>query len=159
MSTVDKRVVQMVFDNDQFEKNLAKSQKSLESIDKQVSTLGNNLKPDTISNAVSKGMSSAETIISAKAELFRGIMLKIGGEIGSFFTNTIAQAQRAINSLTFDQINAGFSKYEEKLSSVQTIMNATGKSIEFVEEQMEKLNWYTDETSANFTDMTKNIGK
>ncbi|MBO7450645.1 MAG: tape measure protein [Clostridiales bacterium] len=159
MSTVDKRVVQMVFDNDQFEKNLAKSQKSLESIDKQVSTLGNNLKPDTISNAVSKGMSSAETIISAKAELFRGIMLKIGGEIGSFFTNTIAQAQRAINSLTFDQINAGFSKYEEKLSSVQTIMNATGKSIEFVEEQMEKLNWYTDETSANFTDMTNNIGK
>ena len=159
MSTVDKRVVQMVFDNEAFEKNIAKSQKSLESIDKQVSTLGDNLKPDSISNAVSKGMSNAETIINAKAELFRGIMLKIGGEIGAFFTNTIASAQRAINSLTFDQIDAGFSKYEEKLSSVQTIMNATGKSIEFVEEQMEKLNWYTDETSANFTDMTNNIGK
>ncbi len=159
MSTVDKRVVQMVFDNEEFEKNIAKSQKSLENIDKQVSTLGDNLKPDSISNAVSKGMNNAETIISAKAELFRGIMLKIGGEIGAFFTNTIASAQRAINSLTFDQVDAGFSKYEEKLSSVQTIMNATGKSIEFVEEQMEKLNWYTDETSANFTDMTNNIGK
>jgi len=159
VSTVDKRVVQMVFDNEAFEKNIAKSQKSLESIDKQVSTLGDNLKPDSISNAVSKGMSNAETVINAKAELFRGIMLKIGGEIGAFFTNTIASAQRAINSLTFDQIDAGFSKYEEKLSSVQTIMNATGKSIEFVEEQMEKLNWYTDETSANFTDMTNNIGK
>lgn len=159
MSKVDKRVVQMVFDNEEFEKNIAKSQKSLENIDKQVSTLGDNLKPDSISNAVSKGMNNAETIISAKAELFRGIMLKIGGEIGAFFTNTIASAQRAINSLTFDQVNAGFSKYEEKLSSVQTIMNATGKSIEFVEEQMEKLNWYTDETSANFTDMTNNIGK
>lgn len=159
MSKVDKRVVQMVFDNEQFEKNIAKSQKSLENIDKQVSSMGDSLKPDSISNAVSKGMSNAETIISAKAELFRGIMLKIGGEIGSFFTKTIGDAQRAINSLTFDQVNAGFSKYEEKLSSVQTIMNATGKSIEFVEEQMEKLNWYTDETSANFTDMTNNIGK
>lgn len=159
MSKVDKRVVQMVFDNEQFEKNIAKSQKSLENIDKQVSSMGDSLKPDSISNAVSKGMSNAETVISAKAELFRGIMLKIGGEIGSFFTKTIGDAQRAINSLTFDQVDAGFSKYEEKLSSVQTIMNATGKSIEFVEEQMEKLNWYTDETSANFTDMTNNIGK
>lgn len=159
MSTIDKRVVEMVFDNEQFEKNIAKSQKSLESIDKQVSTLGDSLKPDSISNAVRDGMNNAESVISAKAEVFRGIMLKIGGEIGSFFTNTIAQAQRAINNLTFDQINVGFSKYEEKLTSVQTIMNATGKSIEYVEEQLEKLNWFTDETSYNYADMANNIGK
>lgn len=159
MSTIDKRVVQMVFDNEQFEKNIAKSQKSLESIDKQLSTIGTDVKEDKLANAVTKGMNAAETIVSAKAEIFRGIMLKIGGEIGSFFTNTIAQAQRAINNLTFDQINVGFSKYEEKLSSVQTIMNATGKSIDVVEAKLQELNWYTDETSANFTDMTNNIGK
>ena len=159
MSTVDKRVVQMVFDNEEFEKNIAKSQKSLESIDKQIGTLGDDLKTENLSKAVTKGMNEAEQIVSAKAEVFRGIMIKIGGYIGDFFVESIGKAQKAINNLTFDQINVGFDKYEKKLANVQTLMNASGESIEGVEERLKELNWYTDETSANFTDMANNIGK
>lgn len=159
MSTVDKRVVQMVFDNEKFEKNIEKSQKSLENIDKQISSLGKNVSSDNLATAVSEGMDRATRTIEFKGEIIRGIMQRLGGTIADFFISTMNKAQQAINSLSFDQINAGFSKYEEKLSSVQTIMNATGKSIEYVEEEMQKLNWYTDETSANFTDMTNNIGK
>ncbi len=62
-------------------------------------------------------------------------------------------------SLSIDQVTSGFAKYEEKATAVQTIMNATGKSIDEVNEQLEKLNWFTDETSYSFTDMVSNIGK
>lgn len=159
MSNIDKRVVQMVFDNDQFEKNIAKSQKSLESIDKQIGSLGDNLTEDKISNSVAKGMDKATKTIEIKGEILRGIMQRLGAFITDFFIDTFKKAQSAINNLTFDQINAGFDKYEKKLANVQTLMNASGESIEGVEARLKELNWYTDETSANFTDMANNIGK
>lgn len=34
-----------------------------------------------------------------------------------------------------------------------------GSQMDYVNQQMEKLNWFTDETSYNFTDMVNNIGK
>lgn len=57
-------------------------------------------------------------------------------------------------SLTIDQITAGYSKYEQKTASVQTIMNATGKSLEEVNGYLDKLMWFSDETSYNFSDMS-----
>ena len=71
-------------------------------------------------------------------------------------------AQSAIQfgkSLSVDQINAGLAKYEEKISSIKTISNATQMSAEAVNTQLDRLNWFTDETSANFSDMVNNIGK
>lgn len=70
-----------------------------------------------------------------------------------------ATGKRLVSSLSVDNISAGFNKYEEKTKSVQTIMNATGLSIDEVNAQLEKLNWYTDETSYSFNDMVSNIGK
>ena len=57
-------------------------------------------------------------------------------------------------SLSIDQVTAGWTKYEQKTSSVQTIMNATGKSIDDVNYYLDKLMWFSDETSYGFTDMT-----
>lgn len=74
-------------------------------------------------------------------------------------TNGINRLESTVNSMTFDQINAGWSKLEEKTKSVQTIMNATGKEMSEVNEQLERLNWFSDETSYSFTDMTSNVGK
>lgn len=74
--------------------------------------------------------------------------------------------KRLISSLTIDQITAGFQKYADKTSAVQTIMAATrqqftdtGKQMEYVNQQLDRLNWFTDETSYNFVDMVGNIGK
>ena len=65
-----------------------------------------------------------------------------------------------------DQVGAGWSKYADKTSAVQTIMSATakdftdtGEQMEYVNEQLDKLNWFTDETSYKFLDMVSNIGK
>lgn len=58
-------------------------------------------------------------------------------------------------SLTIDQITAGYSKYEQKTASVQTLINSTGKSIEEVNSYLDRLMWFSDETSYGFTDMTQ----
>ena len=61
---------------------------------------------------------------------------------------------KLVKSLTIDQLTAGWAKYEQKTASVQTIMNATGKSIDEVNGYLDKLMWFSDETSYGFTDMT-----
>ena len=151
MSEVDKRVVQMVFDNEDFEKNIAKSQKSLENIDANITKMSKNSSPDLMGEAIAKAQ--------LKFEALRTVVSSVTSVITNQFIGAISKAQSAVNNLTFDQINVGFGKYEEKLKSVQTIMSATHKSIVEVEDELERLNWFTDETSYNYSDMASNIGK
>lgn len=151
MSEIDKRVVQMVFDNEDFEKNIAKSQKSLENIDANITKMSKNSSPDLMGEAIAKAQ--------LKFEALRTVVSSVTSVITNQFIGAISKAQSAVNNLTFDQINVGFGKYEEKLQSVQTIMSATHKSIVEVEDELERLNWFTDETSYNYSDMASNIGK
>ena len=62
--------------------------------------------------------------------------------------------EKLVKSLSIDQVTSGWNKYAQKTASVQTIMNATGKSITKVNGYLEKLMWFSDETSYGFTDMT-----
>ena len=81
-------------------------------------------------------------------------------------------ASQWVKNMAFGDIQNGWNAYAEKTQSVQTMMSATrqdfekmveagfeGTQIEWVESQMDKLAWYTDETSYNFLDMANNIGK
>ncbi|WP_278984311.1 tape measure protein [Segatella bryantii] len=61
----------------------------------------------------------------------------------------------AIKSITFDNMSAGFDKYQQKISAVQTMVAATGRSVDEVNYRMEKLAQFTDETSYNFADMAQ----
>ena len=67
--------------------------------------------------------------------------------------------ERLVKSLSLDQVTSGWNKYAQKTASVQTIMNATGKSITKVNGYLSKLMWFSDETSYSFTDMTQSLGQ
>ena len=67
--------------------------------------------------------------------------------------------EKLVKSLSLDQVTSGWNKYAQKTASVQTIMNATGKSIAKVNGYLEKLMWFSDETSYSFTDMTQSLGQ
>lgn len=165
-TTVDNRVVQMRFDNEEFEKKASKS----------LSTL------DRLKNALK--FSGASKNLDKVNESFKEVdanpLLKAIEGINGGFTTMVAKAtlvnratnalidttKRFVNSMTLDQVNAGWDKYAEKTSAVQTIMSATSKDFKdtgvqmsYVNSQLEKLNWFTDETSYNFTEMVGNIGK
>ena len=157
---VDQRVVEMQFDNRQFEDNVQTSISTLDKLKKALrledAAEGFSELERAASNLDVSGASSAIEQLGGKFNwletIATGALLRIGGQI----TDTLT---RTFKSLTIDNVTAGFEKYGEKSENVATIMAATGKSIDDVNEQLEKLMWYTDETSYNFTDMASNIGK
>lgn len=159
-TTIDQKVLEMRFDNKQFEENVTESISTLDKLkgalnfDKLSGAFG------SISSAAGKVdfspiSSGVETVIVK----FNALEMAAVQAIANIITNGINKLQSAINELTFEQIGQGWDKYEEKTQSVQTIMAATGKDIEEVNAQLDRLNWFSDETSYSFTDMTSNVGK
>lgn len=159
-TTIDQKVLEMRFDNKQFEENVTESISTLDKLkgalnfDKLSGAFG------SISSAAGKVdfspiSSGVETVIVK----FNALEMAAVQAISNIITNGINKLQTAVNELTFEQIGQGWSKYEEKTQSVQTIMAATGKDIEEVNAQLQRLNWFSDETSYSFTDMTSNVGK
>jgi phage-related protein len=150
----------MSFDNAKFEKNAKETMSTLEKLKEKLNFEGavkgfgklEDSIDDLSFDELNGGIEKTSSKFSALEAVAIGALMNIGSQIES-------TAQKLVSSLTIDQISAGWSKYEQKTSSVQTIMNSTGKSMEEVNEQLDKLNWYTDETSYNFLDMVSNIGK
>lgn len=161
MSTsIDQRVVQMRFDNKDFEKNVNSTisvldklkekltfKKSAEELDK-LQTKVDKVNFDTLSNSADKLSDTLTTKVIAKLTIVHEWTQKIYNA-----------AETMVKSLTLDQVSSGFSKYEQKLANTQGIINATGKSLEEVNVQLDKLMWYTDETSYSFLDMANTISR
>lgn len=157
MSSIDNRIVYMQFNNNEFERNAKQSIDTLDKLKmalnfKGVTNAFNDVFGNKAGSAIAEMVKSSERGVNKLEEMWIGSLRRIGEQI----TNT---GERFIKSLSVDQISSGFEKYETEVGSVQTIMNATGKSIEEVQEQLDKLMWFTDETSYSFSDMTSNIAK
>lgn len=153
-NSVDNRVVSMEFDNAKFERNVAQSLDTLKHLDKSLDGLTNSSKKfDGVSF---EDLANSIDSIANRFTLMGRITQKVFDEIASGIVNL---GKKMVNDFSIEPVTAGWDKYAEKTTSVQTIMNATGESIEFVEEQLGRLNRFTDETSYNFSDMTSNIAK
>lgn len=166
-NTVEQRTVEMRFDNSNFEKNIAQSQNSLNAFNKNLGTLGGvstgigafaaqlkGLTFDPINNGIQIGIGKLAALTAALTG------------ISNLASDIYYKTTSLVKSLTFDNISAGWQKYADKTTSVMTIMSAVRKEGETdeavmakVNKELEKLNWFTDETSYNFTDMVNNIGK
>ena len=147
MSSIDQRIVEMKFDNKQFEKGIQTSLSSL-------SKLKNGLKFDKIKNGINETAESVKNL-AHQFTLFGQIALKVKDTIADLVVN---RGKQLVKSLTIDQVSSGWTKYGQKTASVQTIMNATGKSIDEVNGYLDKLMWFSDETSYSFTEMTSALG-
>ena len=159
-TTVDKRVVEMRFDNKQFESNVATSMSTLEKLKKSLKLDGATKSLEDINTASKKidmsGLGGAVETVKAKFSALDVVAVTALANITNSAVNT---GKRLISSLSIDQVTAGWSKYEQKTASVQTIMNSTGKTIDQVNAYLDKLMWYSDETSYGFTDMTQSLAQ
>ena len=158
--TIDERVVEMRFDNKQFESNVATSMSTLEKLKRSLKFDGASKGLEDINNAAKRvnmdGLGGAVESVKAK---FSALDVVAVTALANITNSAVNAGKRLISSLTIDQVTAGWSKYEQKTASVQTIMNATGKSIEAVNGYLDKLMWFSDETSYGFTDMTQAIAQ
>ena len=162
MSSIDERVVEMQFRNDQFEQGVKKSLISLENLkkglnlDKSSKSLSN--LESTAKNFSMKNLASDVASISDRFSTM-GI---IGMTALQNITNSaIATGKTLMSALTIDPVKSGFKEYETQINAVQTILANTeskGTSLDQVNAALDELNHYTDMTIYNFTEMTRNIG-
>mgnify|MGYP002568961830 CR=1 FL=1 len=155
MSSIDERVVQMQFENSQFEKGIKETVKSLGLLKKNLNL---DSAADSIEHLQKVGDSFSLAKISSQLDKIVERTSWFGRTIRREIDSITAQTINLGKSLSVGQIGSGWSKYEQKTSSVQTIINATGKSIDEVNGYLNKLMWFSDETSYNFTEMTAALG-
>ena len=154
-TTIDQKVVEMRFDNRDFEKNTRQTMSTLEKLKEKLHFKGASDGLEEISKAARKvdmnGLADGIQTVSAKFSA----MEVIGTTALVNITNSAVNAgKRLVSSISFDQIASGWNKMGQQMSSMQTLMNSTGKSIEEIEDYLNGLMWYSDETSYSFTDMT-----
>ena len=157
---IDERVVEMRFDNRQFESGVQTSLSTLDRLKKGLNLDGAAKGLDQLGTAAKKcDMSmlgrSVETV-QAKFSAFEVVAMTALSNI----TNSAVNAgKRLLSSLTIEPISTGFNEYELKMGSIQTIMASTGESLDKVNQKLDELNRYSDRTIYSFSDMTSNIGK
>ena len=159
MSVIDERVVEMQFDNAQFEKNVATSLNTLDKLKAALKLDGSSKGLEELQSSANKfnmnPLISAVETVNAK---FSALDVIGTTALVNITNRAIAAGESLIKSLSVDNIAAGWNKFGEKTQSVATLVSQ-GYDLSNVEEQMERLNWFTDETSYNFTDMVSNISK
>ena len=157
--TVDSKVVEMRFDNKNFEKNVKQSMTTLDKL-KQA------LKLDGATNGLTAIEQRANSIkfhgladtIDKVADKFSGLSM-VGTMAMIRISQSVANAGlNMVKSLSVDNIMSGWQKLQQKANSMSTLISQ-GYDTSVVEKQLEKLNWFSDETSYNFTDMIDNIAK
>lgn len=152
MSEIDKRVVELELDNTQFNKDV-------KSTNSKINDLKKTLNFDDVSDSIDKVQMKFSSLDVAAMAVISNITNRV-----------VNMGISLVKSLSIDNVSAGWSKFEQKTKSVATIMSQTikiaGKELdnyndkmEAVDNQLNKLNWFTDQTSYSFTDMVDNIGK
>lgn len=167
---IDERVVEMRFDNKDFESNVQTSLKTIDklkdSLNFEESTKSVERFQDSLKHFSLDDIGQAVESLSDKfnwGNIFKMDLLNnVVDSVYSTITGVFDRIKGELHLEDIDPISnmiGGWNKYAEKTKSVATIMAATGESMEYVNEQMERLLYFTDETSYSFTDMAGNIGK
>ena len=159
-TTVDERVVKMEFENKNFEKNAKKTINTINDLKKSLDFEDSAKSLDEVTKAAKDvDMSQLSKNVETVQARFSTMQVVAMTALSNITNSAIESSKKIISSLSFDQISAGWAKYNDKTSSVQTIMNATGKSIDEVNGYLDELMWYSDETSYGFTDMTSSLAQ
>lgn len=172
--TVENIVVGMVFDNVKFEKA---AKKTMQTLSKFNSTLRSIKSTNALTNIASDIKKITFQPAIKESEKFVTSLNNGGKSVINNVTNVTTKVtsivESTVNNLTkkvtssveglfkkFDiaTISQGSEKFSEMTTAVKTMV-AAGYDINKVYETMEKLNWYSDETSYSFSDMANSMSK
>ena len=158
--TIDEKVVEMRFDNKQFESNVSQSMSTLDKLKRSLNLTDAAKGLEGVSSAAkSIDMSSLSDGVHTVGLKFNALYTMADQALRNITNSAMYYGKRIVSALTIDPIKTGFSEYELKMGSVQTIMASTGESLETVNDYLGELNTYADKTIYSFSDMTSNIGK
>lgn len=160
--TIDERIVEMRFDNAQFEKNVATSMSTLDKLKKSLNFKNSSKSLEEIGRAANRvrfdGMIDGINTVNARFSYLQGT---IQHQLNNIVDSCVMASKRMASALTTQPIKDGFAEYETQMNAVQTILANTqkeGTNVKMVNAALDELNRYADKTIYNFTEMTRNIG-
>lgn len=161
-TTIDSKVVEMRFDNKNFESNVADTMSTINKLQQSLKFTGATKGLEGIDEASKKvNMSGLSSAIEAIQSRFSALEVMGITALANLTNSAVNAGKRMISALTVEPIMSGFSEYETKMGSIQTIMANTqskGTTMEDVTRVIGDLNTYADKTIYNFAEMTRNIG-
>ena len=161
-TTIDERVVEMRFDNKQFESNVQTSLSTLDRLKKSLNLSGAAKGFDEIDSASKKvNMNGLANAVESVRLKFSALEVMAVTALANITNSALNAGKRIVSALTIDPIKTGFQEYETQIGAVQTILANTqheGTNLQQVNRALDKLNTYADKTIYNFTEMTRNIG-
>lgn len=159
-TTIDSKVVEMKFDNSKFESNVKQTMSTLDKLKASLAKIsGKHATLDVDTSSTNKGILSIGNAVDSVSSKFNALEAVAFGALAKIGSQALVAGENLIKSLSVDNIAAGWSKYDEKTSSVQTLVNSTGKSVEEINKYLDQLMWYSDETSYSFTEMTSALAQ
>ena len=160
--SIDNRVVSMQFDNKNFESNVKTSLGTLEKLKQSLNLKGAAKGLDSLSSSAKKvDMSPIGKAAETVGLKFNAMYTMADQALRNITNSAMLAGKRIVSALTIDPVKTGFSEYETKIGSIQTIMSNTaskGTTMDDVTRVIDELNTYADKTIYNFAEMTRNIG-
>lgn len=159
---IDERVVEMRFDNADFEKNVGVTMSTIDKLKSKLNFTGSVKGLGDLGKAAENvNMGALASSVEAVQRSFSALEVVGIGVLTNIATQALRTGTRVIKSLTLDPVFTGFDEYETKINAIQTIMSNTaskGTTMDQVTQVLDELNTYADKTIYNFAEMTRNIG-
>lgn len=161
-TTIDSKVVEMRFDNQQFERGVSQSMSTLDKLKAKLNLSGAAKGLQDI-NKAAQNMSFAGVgvAIDGIKVKFSALNAIVTSKIMHLEATVEAAAKRMMDAISINPVKDGYTEYETQMNAVQTILANTrkeGTTVKDVNEVLDELNNYADKTIYNFTQMTNNIG-
>ena len=159
---IDERVVEMRFDNAQFEKNVSTTMSTLDQFKQKLNFRGAGKGLEEIGAAAQKvdmrGLGNGVEEVRMK---FSALQVMGVTALANITNSALNAGKRIASALTIDPVKTGFQEYETKMNAIQVIKaNTRGKNtMDEIVAALDDLNTYADKTIYNFAQMTSNIGK
>lgn len=161
-TTVDERVVEMRFDNKQFEANVQTSLSTIDKLKRSLNLEGAAKGLENVNTAAQKcNMTPLTNAVETVKVKFSALEVMAVTALANITNSAVNAGKRIVSALTIDPIKTGFQEYETQINAVQTILANTsskGTTLDQVNNALDELNHYADMTIYNFTEMTRNIG-
>lgn len=160
--TIDSKVVEMRFDNKDFEANTRTTMSTLDKLKAKLHFPGASKGLEEIGQTAKRvdfsGMSSGIQTVQMK---FSALQVMGITALQNITNAAISAGEQLTDAITIDPVKDGFAEYETQMNAVQTILANTqkeGTNVQTVNKALDELNTYADKTIYNFTEMTRNIG-
>lgn len=164
--TLDSKVVEMKFDNAQFEAGVSQSLSTLDKLKAGLKLDGASKSLDNISKRSEQvNLTGLQKAIDTVNSRFSALGI-VTDQVFRRMTNSVLNfSSTMLKSFTTKPIDEGFKTYESKVKAIQVTLNngidSSGApvTLEKTKKVLADLNEYSDKTIYRFEDMTESLGK